>query len=97
MTLLLTCSLNSYLSFQLESLNVLPVVEHLDGTSMNAMWTDYDKLSVKILSYLMEVTLKCSKFRALDFGHRHIALDQTIESLKFGQALNSLSFTRKLF
>ena len=46
-----------HLSFQLESLNILP-----DGTLMGPMWNDYNKLSaifdnllVKIPSYLMEV------------------------------------------
>ena len=38
-------------SFQLENLNFFPVLQHLDGTFIDPKWTDYNKLSDKILSY----------------------------------------------
>ena len=51
-----------YMSFPLKSLNILLGLQCLDGTLMDPMWNDYnklsiifDKLSVKILSYLHKV------------------------------------------
>ena len=45
-----------HLSFQLESLNSLPSLQCLDGVSFDESHVKrYDKLSVKILSYLHEV------------------------------------------
>ena len=44
-----------HLWFQIESLSFLLGLERLNGTLMDPMWNDYDKHSVKILTYLMEV------------------------------------------
>ena len=51
-----TCLLKSILplSFQLESLNILVLLQHLDVTLMNPLWIEYDKLLVKVLSYRMD-------------------------------------------
>ena len=34
----------------------------LDGGSMHSMWNPYDKLSVEIVSYIMEVAYECQNF-----------------------------------
>jgi hypothetical protein len=52
-----TYSLKStfHLRFQIESLSFSLGLERLNGTLMDPMWNDYDKHSVNILIYLMEV------------------------------------------
>jgi hypothetical protein len=91
------------LSFQLESLNFLPSLQHSHGGWMDPMWKDcynkllviLDKLLAKILIYLMgteyqEFELSFCAPQANEHGHSTIV--QNLESLKISQALNSFNF-----
>ena len=44
-----------FIGFQIEGLNFVLVLQHLDDSLTNSMWNDYDKLLLKILSYLCEI------------------------------------------
>ena len=52
-----SCSLNSilHLSIQLKTLSFLLIFQYVNGILMDSMWNDYDKLSVQLLTYLIEV------------------------------------------
>ena len=41
------------LSFQLESLNLLVLLQYFDAPRVDPLCNEYDKLFVKVLSYLM--------------------------------------------
>ena len=68
--LMLTRSLSStlHMSFQLESLNFLPNLQHLHGALLDPTWNGCDKLWVKMLSYLVKVSLKCVELILLFCG-----------------------------
>lgn len=44
-----------FIGFQIEVLDFVLVLQHLDGSLTNSMWNDYVKLLLNILSYLREM------------------------------------------
>ena len=77
----------------------------MDGALMDPMWNNYVKLLLKLeLLFVgpkpksIKASLARKKFLFVyyhlmsHFEHGHLTLAQTVESLRVGQALNSLSF-----
>ena len=54
-------------AFKFESLNFWPCLQCFNGAFMDPMWNSYNKLSIKLLSYLHEVGLGLGIFENSSF------------------------------